>query len=149
MPAHLKFSGQTILCTDAGNVYDASVLSQKVLDDTVRLFQTLSRAQHDKKNRVSTIWKECLAIACFKTPLRPYSGRNRFTIRTDRDPLNYSLNLCSSTNRRARCRLCIAEFGFDNVHGAGVEQHWAEALSRLTIVGADISSLGDAPFCLV
>lgn len=52
--------------------------------------------------------------------LRPYFEGTELTVRTNRDPLKWILNLTDSTGRFARLRLCLQENGYDVVHGADI-----------------------------
>lgn len=94
-----------------------------------------------------TTEKKCPAGVRTMLTLRPYLYRSTFTLRTEPEALCWLLNLAHVSDRLARCRLRLAEYGYDIEYRPIIERQLADGASRLRSDGGDETPLEEEMPC--
>lgn len=106
------------------------MLIQNQPDGANKLLRYCSLSSNAAEPNFNTTHREFLAVVWAMFPILPYLKRLRFTIGIGRSAFTWMLNLADSTGRVARWRLCVFEFDFEVVHGAGIKDDAADESDR-------------------
>ena len=124
------------------------LLQEQPNEDKMPIGYWIRRLQAAERN-YSTAETECLAISWSMLSLRAYLQGQRFTIRTELEPLRLVLNLSDATGRLDRWRLRLAEFDYVCEYRPGVENNVADGVSRLGTTGGDTGPVEDEVPCFL
>jgi hypothetical protein len=122
------FKKKFILTTDASYYAIGAVLSQE--EHPVAF---ASRTLNEHEINYSTIEKELLAIIWATKYFRPYLFGNKFTVRTDHQPLKWLNSLKEPNDKMQRWRISLNEYDFDIEYIKGKENKVADFLSRFKL----------------
>lgn len=135
--------GSSTLNIDSRNVQVGLVLLQTQPDNITKTAGYWSWSLIKPEQVYDTIHRECFVIVWPVLILQPHLERNRFTIRRNHGCLMWIHNVTNATGGLARWRVLLSEFELDVVHSVGIEHQAADALSRMTTDGADITLIED------
>lgn len=85
----------------------------------------------------NTTQRKRLAIVWSVLILRPSLQEKRSTIRNDHDSAKWILNLANSSDWLVQWRVCHFKYDFWVVHGAGIKNQTANALSCVQTIADD------------
>ena len=122
--------GSTILFCDASKTTIAGVLMQ--VKDSERIIGYFSRTLTDTQIKYNIYTKELLAIVKAVDFFKQYLHGHRFKIVTDNAALSYFKTSREAFDKFARWMIFLEDFSFEIEHRAGVQNKYADALTRLT-----------------
>ena len=118
-----------IVRTDASSTGLGGVLLQDH-EGVLHPVTFVSRKLLPREARYSTIERECLAIVWVVTKLGRYLWGRTFLLQTDHHPLTYLQSCVFKNPRIMRWSLLLQEYKFDVSSVAGVDNQFADVLSR-------------------
>jgi len=130
--AHVDYSKQLVLRTDASNLGIGGALVQVAEDGSERLVALISKAFTETEAKWSTIEQECFAMFYCARKLEHTLRGHKFVFEIDNKNLQFINN--SETPKVVRWRLALSEYDFEVRHIPGTQNVLADALSRIFAV---------------
>lgn len=141
--AFVNSTCQTTLNADGCTVQVGCLLLQHQEDGRSKPIGYWSRSQTDAERQYDTTQPECLPIVLDVLVFRPYLERATFTIRTNHNSPMRIPNLMENRGVLPRWGLRLADFEFDIVHEAVINNQAAATHSRLRTSGEDNTTCKD------
>jgi hypothetical protein len=119
-----------IINSDASGRAIGTVLLQERRDGGLNIVSTASSVLNQTEQRYDTCAKELLAIVYALQRFRIYIYGRKVTLFTDNKALSFLHRCVITSNRVARWMVQVQEYDLEIRHSRGVQNHFADILSR-------------------
>lgn len=136
----LALSRKTGHCTmdlDTCDTQIGCVFHQQQTDGPDRLNSYWPTTPNDSQKELMKMHKECFSVARVVLLFRPYLEKVFSPSQTGHESLKWLLKMVEAPGKLVWSRLRLLDFAFDVVQWAGIKHQVADALSKISTLGAD------------